>query len=618
MKLFFYILSVVLLLGCSGGSDTKTAGELLPPDVTVARLAIVSTTVSLPVGLDEQLKADALLSNDQVLDVTSHTALNWSSSNPAIATVENSGPNKGRVTGVAMGTVTLTASGVANGQSFTASTVLAITDAVVTDLRVTSAISGLPVGLNTQLKADAVISNGQVLDVTRNAILNWVSSNPGIATVENSGPNKGRVSALARGTVTLTATGTANGRSFSANTVLDVTDAVVTQLQVSAATPELAAGLSTQLGADALLSDGRVLAVTNHAALNWSSDNLGVATVENSGPNKGRVTGIAVGTVTLTAAGVANGQSFTASTVLKITDAVVTQLQVSAETSALPVGLSTQLRASALLSNERALDVTNNAALGWSSSDPKIATVENSGPNQGRVTGIGVGKVTLTAAGMANGQSFTDSLALEITDAVVTDLQVTAAIASLPARLSTPLKANAILSDGRELDVTSSAVLNWSSSHPEIATVENSGPNKGRVTGVAVGTVTLTAAGMANNRPFTANTELEIIDTLPVPDTGSFSSPDGFRRMWANADNYCRTLIWSGQDDWRLPSMNELTALYNQYPNNQLKTILGWPTNFVYWSATLFSPNAYYYADLSNGRSSGTNDVSDNYVTCIR
>ncbi|MGL6302198.1 Ig-like domain-containing protein, partial [Aeromonas caviae] len=175
-------------------------------------MQITPAVSSLPVGLSEQLKGEVILSNGQVLDVTADDAVSWRSSDPAVATVSNSGTDKGRVTGVSAGTVTITASGEANGQSFSATAEVTITHAVVAQLQITPAVSSLPVGLSEQLKGEAILSDGQMLDVTTDDVVSWHSSDPAVATVSSSGTDKGRVTGVSAGTVTITASGEANGQ----------------------------------------------------------------------------------------------------------------------------------------------------------------------------------------------------------------------------------------------------------------------------------------------------------------------------------------------------------------------------------------------------------------------
>ncbi|WP_176735156.1 Ig-like domain-containing protein, partial [Aeromonas hydrophila] len=101
-KLFAIIISLLFISGCGGGKSEPSTE--IPPDISIVELQITPAVSSLPIGLSEQLKGEATLSDGQVLDVTTDDAVNWRSSNPAVATISSSGADKGMVTGVSAGT----------------------------------------------------------------------------------------------------------------------------------------------------------------------------------------------------------------------------------------------------------------------------------------------------------------------------------------------------------------------------------------------------------------------------------------------------------------------------------------------------------------------------------
>ncbi|MFM4810544.1 Ig-like domain-containing protein [Aeromonas hydrophila] len=79
-------------------------------------------------------------------------------------------------------------------------------------------------------------------------------------------------------------------------------------LSVTPAVPTLPIGLGVQAHAEELLSDARVIDVTEDDAVSWTSDNTAIATVSNQGDDKGSVTGMSVGTAPLTTTSQANGR----------------------------------------------------------------------------------------------------------------------------------------------------------------------------------------------------------------------------------------------------------------------------------------------------------------------
>ncbi|PJG59770.1 Ig-like domain-containing protein, partial [Aeromonas cavernicola] len=313
-----------------------------------------------------------------------------------------------------------------------------------------------------------------------------------------------------------------------------------------------------------------------------------------------------------------------------ITNAVVTELQITPQDSSLAIGLSEQLKAEAILSDGQVLNVTANTAVSWSSSNPAVATINSSGTDKGIVTGVSAGSVTITASGEANGQRFSATAQVTITSAVMTELQITPQDSSLAIGLSERLKGEAILSDGQVLDVTANDAVSWSSSNPAVATIISSGANKGMVTGVSAGSVTITASGEANGQRFSATAEVEVKAPLAL-----FTPPDtNNARTWKDADAYCKGLTPAA----RLPTVAELQNLYiqstsatsiNQQDNFEMCDVHGWPLDFArcggitsyYWTNTLGSFGLYNLVSLARGHNASagySNDNSLHHVACIR
>ncbi|MCH7373103.1 MULTISPECIES: Ig-like domain-containing protein [Aeromonas] len=191
----------------------------------------------------------------------------------------------------------------------------------ITNLQVTPSESRIPAGLQQQFIAKVTLDDGSITDATHDVILQWSSSDASIVTVDATG----RATAVGAGIASVNATGTENGKVFEASARLEVTDAVVTDL---ALTPTTASSMPpsasqpiviTVFVANATLSDGSILDLTNNPALNWSSSDVAVATVSNSASSKGAATAAGAGTTTITATGILNGQNFSATADLTVT-----------------------------------------------------------------------------------------------------------------------------------------------------------------------------------------------------------------------------------------------------------------------------------------------------------
>jgi uncharacterized protein YjdB len=380
--------------------------------------------------------------------------------------------------------------------------------------------------------------------------------------------------------------------------------------------------------ATAILSDGSSLDITDNAALSWSSSDPAIATIDS---NNGLVNGVALGNVIITASGNAQGTHFSATAELTVTGAIVVALQVTPVMASVPVGLERPFVATALMSDGTLVDMTTSAELSWNSSDPAIASIDiQSGVAKGNAEGTAV----VTVSGIAAGAHLSASAQLTVTSAVLTGLQLAPAGESIPVGFDQAFVATATFSDGSSLDVTSNALVSWSSSDPAIATIA-SGIAIGRGEGVA----TITASGGVNGANFSATAEL----TVRVPsgcDIGALTNPglificpptqreaddNGivyelawlergvmFVLMnWEQADTYCNNL----GNGYRLPTRQELKDLYFRY--GPLHNYAGWPFNFTYWTSTGIS-SAHFDVNITNGLSDEKADTFTVYVSCVR
>src|SRR5207244_1707849 len=167
------------------GSDTATI-TVVP--AAVASVKVTPAVVSLLVGAAVQLTANT---TDSAGNLLSGRSISWSSSVAAVASVNGSG----LVTSVAQGSATITAT--SEGQNATAAITVMIVP--VASVAVAPATASLQVGQTVQLTATPKDSAGSALT---GRPVTWTTSNGSVATVNTSG----RVTAVAAGTATITAT----------------------------------------------------------------------------------------------------------------------------------------------------------------------------------------------------------------------------------------------------------------------------------------------------------------------------------------------------------------------------------------------------------------------------
>lgn len=476
-------LAALALLGCGSDDEEGATGE----GPSLASLRISPEEIRVPVGVEQQFQVQATWDDGAVQDVTGHPDIVWSSSDTAVVRVDE----QGLATGVGPGTATLTSTGTVNGESHSATARVEVIDAYVTELQLTPVTARVPVGLNQPFVAIATFSDGQSRDVTKAAGLQWRSSDEGSALVSNEAGNKGLATGVAVGEPNIEASGTLNGVSFQASAPLTVTDAVITGLDIHAPEDPLPMGLSAQLHAFATLSDDSdPIEVTEHDALTWHSSDPAVASISETG----LVTGLTPGSATIGVSGMINGVSLEATEPLRVSSAAVIGLEVQSMGSAIAAGLQTQYVATAYLTDGTSFDVTDNALIQWQSNQPGIASVSNQAGSKGLVTGQTVGTATIMASGTLDGTAFTASAPVTVSSAVVTNLEVTPAAASVMVGDKVQYQAMASLSDGSNQEVTDDDAILWSSDAPAIALISNASGSRGEASGLSEGVALISAS----------------------------------------------------------------------------------------------------------------------------
>jgi len=183
---------------------SSCSGFFIKP--TISSIYITPSAATVGVGQMVSLAAYATYS-DGTQNQLSGDSVGWTSSATSTATVSSPG---GSVTGVSIGSATITAS--AQGVSGTATvtvTLSNITSLVITTTQgstasqTTATISGAPATLQFYAYANGSASN----DVTQ--AVTWTSSNTGVATISTGlSSGNGLASSVAAGTCNITATTT--------------------------------------------------------------------------------------------------------------------------------------------------------------------------------------------------------------------------------------------------------------------------------------------------------------------------------------------------------------------------------------------------------------------------
>ncbi len=421
------------------GKATITAsylGATATCEVTVVKKVVEVTGITL----DKEVLAlvtgesEILTATVKPDDATDPT-VTWSSSNEKIATVVD-----GKVTGVAAGSVTITA----KAGDKTATCAVTVSEAVipVTEISLDKERLELTEGDTETLTATVKPDNATDKKVT------WSSSDEKIATVVD-----GKVTAVKEGAVTIAAK--AGDKTATCAVVVNKKVIPVTKVTLDRTSLSLAPGETAELKATVEPDDATDKTVT------WTSSDEAIATVVD-----GVVTAVSEGTAVITAT--AGDKSATC--------------QVTVSKPVIPVtGLSIDKTELELIKGEYDIitatvtpDDATYKSVTWSSADETIATVDKNG----KVTGTGGGVTTVTASIGDLEATCTVTVTVPVESITLDKTSLTMKVGE-----TATLKATVKPDDATDKTVT------WSSADKSIATVDKTG----KVTAVKEGETVITA-----------------------------------------------------------------------------------------------------------------------------
>jgi hypothetical protein len=462
------LLTLLLLSGCGFDGTPTRHNDFVP--LTSIEITAVSPTIAASTSTTLSVKGN--FSGLFTRNITDQAV--WSSGSTAVADfVTPSSPN--RVTGRIPGTAILTATVGGVTSTFT----LTVSSATVTALTISPAAPIISKGLTTQFSASGTFSDSTTQDLTFDAT--WASSAPAVATVSDAAGNKGLVQTLAAGTSTISA---AFG-GVSGTTLVTVTEPVLQSITVTPANPSLLS-LSTStwsFQATGNYSNGTTADLTSQVA--WASSTPGIATIATTG---GAATGLTKGTTSISAT-LPAFPAIPGTTNLTVTGGDLLSFTVSPATPTLVTGTVARLTVIGSFDNSSSRDITGVVA--WSPANAALATVTKAGGNLAWLNPLAVTitPTIVTATVTTTLRTLTATTNLTVTAPTPQSITISPTSGLIAAGTSTRFLVTALFSDNSIQDVTYSVA--WSSSNPAIATVGDIGLAKGRVTGVAAGTTTI-------------------------------------------------------------------------------------------------------------------------------
>lgn len=310
-----------------------------------------------------------------------------------------------------------------------------------------SAEASLPKGKTVQYQAILTYKDGSYDDVTENA--EWTSDAPLIASV-----NKGLVTGIKVGQLKLVA----DYAGLKSNVVpIEVTDAVVSRLQITPGKARIALGTAQPYEAIAFYSDNTTQDVSTQVS--WTSDNPAVATVEAQGSSV-LATGNTIGTTVINA--VMDGIKSNLAQ-LTVSNAQLVALRINpAEDMFVPKGLSQTYVAIGEFSDMSTQDLTRQVS--WSSDNSSVVAVSG----LGKVVAITKGTARISASYRSVVKS--NEALVTVTDAILTRVQVDPVKTTIPKGTTQDYIVTGIYSDNSTLDISDQA--GWMSSDVNIATIQ--------------------------------------------------------------------------------------------------------------------------------------------------
>jgi uncharacterized protein YjdB len=460
-------LGVVIGVAVGGSTISVSAnGKSATTEVTVTPEAAATVTVTpstLLLRKTNTRQLTAIARNAQNLEVKGRT-FRWTTSNPAVATVDQTG----LVTAVASGTANI----VAETNQVLGGSVVTVTEIPLGSCTLAPTASKLTVTQSVQPTLTLRDTAGTVVPTVGRSI-QWQSTNEAVAVVSPTG----LVTTRKAGSAVISAT-SVEFPTVTCRSTVEAVDPRIVQVVITPRTGQLRLGIPRGLGVTLL--DSTQTAIPSGRVVTWSSATPTIALVSQAGI----VTGAALGTARIIAAaeGVADTVTFT------VTAVPVGTITISPLQSSVREGGTIQLRATV---QDSAGTTVTDRNLEWVSSDLSKATVSTTGLVSARAPG------TVLISATTEGRTGQHTLTITATpvDSISVDSTVSVLVGQTTAVATT-------LRDASGGTLTFRSVL-VTSSNPGVAIgASNAQSTQVTISGISAGTARLTLQAIdENNRP---------------------------------------------------------------------------------------------------------------------
>jgi hypothetical protein len=439
----------------------KGSASITVTPAVLTALAVNTVNASIPLGLSAQFTATGTFSDSTTEDLTASVA--WSSSNPAVATV-----NAGLAASVSVGSanISATSGSIANGAPLT------VTAPALVSILVNPSLPSVPLGRTQQFSATGNYTDKSTKDIS--AAVTWASDNTGIATVTPTGVAQ----SVAVGSCNVSAT----LGSIAGEAGLKIAPAALVSLAITPANASTSLGLTQQFTATGTYTDGTSQTVT--ASVTWGSSAASIATIDATGLLQTKAPGST--NISAQLSGV------NAPTVaFQVAAAALTSLVISPADPTLAKGLAQQFAASGSFTDGTNRDMTNTVT--WSSTATSVATIQPSGLAQS----LAVGQTSIAAQAPGLSGTVQANTGLTVGSAALRSLAISPSPGSVPLGSQLSFIATGTFTDNSTQDMTQS--VTWNSANADIATISNSAGQNGVAPSAGIGSTTVGAASGAIN-----------------------------------------------------------------------------------------------------------------------
>ena len=179
----------------------NSTAELTVTDAVITSLEVSPDADTTTIGQTRPFNVKAIFSDGTGLDVTNDPSVNWSTSDPAVASITTGQTiDNGMVTGVSAGTVEVRASTIVEGETIDDNALLNVTTERLVYIDIVPVTVDVGVGKATTLTARGTYTDGETADITRE--VDWTGQDTSVATVGNGAVDGGVVTGVALGGTT--------------------------------------------------------------------------------------------------------------------------------------------------------------------------------------------------------------------------------------------------------------------------------------------------------------------------------------------------------------------------------------------------------------------------------